>query len=316
MARSHILGVAAALLLSACAGNGDVPQPDPGSDTQLSVVTVVEPISDIVRQIAGDRATVRSLVPEGADAHSYSPRPRDAMRLADADLYVGVGIHLNDAALQLAQANITDPDRILLIGETLSPDAFVNDHDDGTGTLGPNPHMWTSVANVLAALPAIRDSLSAIDPDGTATFQANSDALAQSLHALDVEIRTAVASIDPANRVLVTFHDAWTYFARDYDLTYAVAVQGRDYSDPSAQAVRNLIAQIAALEVIAVFGSAVFPSDVLAVIAEETGATYVTGLSDDLFPDALGDDATYQDLMRYNAAIIVKGLQGDASLLN
>ena len=114
--------------------------------------------------------------------------------------------------------------------------------------------------------------------------------------------------------MLVTYHDAWIYFARDYGLGYAIAVQGGDYSDPSAAGVRSLIDQVRALGVRAVFGSRVFPSAVLEVIAAESGATYVPGLSDDALPDDPGDpDHSYVELMRQNAVIIVEGLGGDAS---
>lgn len=310
------LALCVVLLLHACAADTHDSAPKPTEDTPLNIVAVVDPITDLVRQIAGERATVRSLVPSGSDAHTYAPRPRDAIRLAESDLYVDVGIGLNDAATNLATANMPDDTRIVLLGEALSAETLINDHDDGTGTLGPNPHIWTSMQNVTQAVPVIRDALTRIDPDGADIFRANTDRLLATLRELDGTIQAAINTIPADNRVLVTFHDAWTYFARDYGMEYAVAVQGRDYTDPSAQAVRNLIDQIRALNVVAVFGSAVFPSDVLKVIAEETGATYVTGLSDDLFPDALDDTPSFQSLMRYNATIIVDGLGGDTTVLN
>lgn len=310
-----ILTLTAALLVAACT-SAPSDSTGPSDPPALTVVAVVDPISDLVRQVAGDRATVRSLVPSGSDAHTYAPRPRDALRLADADLYVDIGIGLNDAATNLAFANMAEPSRIVLLGEALPADAFINDHDDGTGRFGPNPHLWTSVTNVTAMIPVIRDALIAVDPDAAALYDANAATVSAELGTLNDTIARAVASIPEQNRTFVTFHDAWTYFARDYNLTYAVAVQGRDYSEPTAAAVRDLIDQIRLLAVPAVFGSAVFPSDVLRVIAEETGARYITGLSDDLFPAELGDHPTYQQLMVYNARIIVGGLDGDATLLN
>jgi manganese/iron transport system substrate-binding protein len=305
----------AGVLLAGC-GTDQNDAPDTTADSRLNVITVVDPISDLVRQIGGERVTVRSLVPSGSDAHSYAPRPRDALRLNDADLYVDVGLSLNDAALNLARANMSAASRIVLIGEELAATQLINDHDDGSGTLGPNPHIWTSLTNGMAAIPLVRDALMAIDPAGTDTYTANSDTLSDSLQALHDTIGAAADTIPTGQQTLVTFHDAWTYFARDYGLTYAVAVQGRDYADPSAAAVRNLIDQIDTLGVRAVFGSAVFPSDVLTVIAEETGATYITGLSDDLFPPELGDNPDFQQLMRYNARIIIGGLGGDITALS
>jgi ABC-type Zn uptake system ZnuABC Zn-binding protein ZnuA len=170
------------------------------------------------------------------------------------------------------------------------------------------------VRNARALVTGIIEVLSELDPDDAAGYASRGAALIAELDALDERIAEAVATIAAADRVLVTYHDAWIYFARDYGLDYAMAVQGGDYSDPSAAGVRSLIDQVRALGVRAVFGSRVFPSAVLEVIAAESGATYMPGLSDDALPGDPGDpDHSYVELMRQNAVIIVEGLGGDAS---
>ncbi len=302
---------------SASAPTLDSPEP------VLRITATVSPLADLVARVGGERVAVRSLVPAGADAHTYAPRPRDAMRLEDADLYVGIGLALNDGAVRLARTNLRDDARLVLLGEEwLDLDALVFDHPAGDRTdvprdasgLGPNPHVWTSLRNARALVLGIIEVLSELDADDAAGHVSRGAALIAELDALDARIAEAVATIDPADRVLVTYHDAWIYFARDYGLDYAIAVQGGDYSDPSAAGVRSLIDQVRALGVRAVFGSRVFPSAVLKVIAAESGATYVPGLSDDALPGDPGDpDHSYVELMRQNAVIIVEGLDGDAS---
>jgi hypothetical protein len=111
--------------------------------------------------------------------------------------------------------------------------------------------------------------------------------------------------------MLVVYHDAWTYFARDYGLDMITAVQPADFSEPSASEVRAIIDLIRELGVTVVFGSEVFPTPVLEAIAEETGARYVADLSDDALPGAPGSaEHTYLELMRRNARAIVDGLGG------
>jgi len=314
-------------LLAGC-GGADAPEPAAPTATPgpvLNVTATVSPLADLVAQVGGERVTVRSLVPAGADAHTYSPRPRDAMRLEEADLYVGIGLALNDGAIRLARANLRPDARLVLLGEErLASDALVFDHPAGgrsdlpvdAAGLGPNPHVWTSLVNARELVRGIVDVLSERDPDGAELYAGRGDALIAAIDDLIARIDAAVATIAPADRVLVTYHDAWAYFARDHGLAYAIAVQGGDYSEPSAAGVRSLIDQVRELGVRAVFGSRVFPSAVLEVIAAESGATYVPGLSDDSLPGEPGDaEHTYLELMRQNAVIIVEGLGGDASVL-
>jgi len=331
--------IAASLLLTACgatdggtgsadsAAAGPTSGPSAPADSPvLRVTATVSPLADLVAQVGGPRVEVRSLVPPGADAHTYAPRPRDAMRLEDADVYFGIGLALNDGAIRLARANLRPGARLTLLGEEhlLAAD-LVFDHPAGAGStvprdasgLGPNPHVWTSLDNVRGLVRGIVAVLSEEDPGGAELYAARAEDLLARLTVLDDAIRAAVATVAPADRVLVTYHDAWVYFARDYGMDYAIAVQGGDYADPSAAGVRALIDQVRELGVRAVFGSRVFPSAVLEVIAAEAGATYVAGLSDDALPGEPDEpEHTYLELMRQNAVIIVGGLGGDPAALD
>ncbi|MCC5949176.1 MAG: zinc ABC transporter substrate-binding protein, partial [Nitriliruptoraceae bacterium] len=133
------------------------------------------------------------------------------------------------------------------------------------------------------------------------------------LHDLERTIRDGTVTIPASNRTLIAYHDAWTYFARDHGLDF-VALQPGDYAEPSASEVRALIDLVRERRAPAVFGSEEFPTPVLAAIAEETDATYVTDLADDVLPGSPGDpEHTYVELMRRNAASIVGSLGGDAS---
>ncbi len=355
--RRIALTLTALLLLTACSTGQTDPSfpadaPDESEESAsdeatapvepLVVVATVSPIADLVARVGGDRVDVRSLVPSGADAHTWSPRPRDAMRLAEADVFFGVGLGLNPFAVDLAERNLPDGATLVLLGErALVDDQLVfdhaHDHDDGHDghghthgeddghthggddgpNLGPNPHVWTSLRNAAVMVDTILSTLSELDPDGAADMRLRADDLRADLLRLDTAVAAAVDTIPPDQRVLVTYHDAWTYLARDHGLEFAVAVQMADHSEPSAAEVRRLIDLIRALDVPAVFGSEVFPTPVLEVIAEETGVAYHDGLSDDILPGSPGDpEHSYLELMRRNALIIVEGLGGDADGLH
>jgi ABC-type Zn uptake system ZnuABC Zn-binding protein ZnuA len=325
---------------------GEVDEPiEAAPQPVLRVVATVAPVADLVAQVGGERVEVTSLVPPGADSHTYEPRPQDVALLSELDAYVGVGLDLNDAALDLAAQHLPEGAPILLLGElALDDDALVMDHshddghshgdgghshgddghshgDDGhhhedDGELGPNPHVWTSVRNAVAMVRSIAEELAFLDDEGSELYASNADALVAELEALDQDIATAAATVPEENRVLVTYHDAWTYFARDHGFEFVAAVQPGDYSEPSAAEVRGVIDLLRELQVPAIFGSEVFPTRVLDTIAAETDAVYVGDLSDDELPGAAGDpEHTYLEMMRRNAVTIVDALGGDSSAL-
>jgi ABC-type Zn uptake system ZnuABC Zn-binding protein ZnuA len=312
----------------------------------LQLVATVAPIADLVARVGGERVTVTSLVPPGADSHTYEPRPRDVALLGDADAYLGVGLDLNDGAVDLAEQHLPDGAPVLRLGElALEADQLVFDHshdddghthshgddghthshshgdDDHTHShgdeeLGPNPHVWTSVRNAVAMVSAIAAELTTLDADGAEVYDANAEALRAELEELDRAISTAAGTVPEAHRTLVTYHDAWTYFARDHGFEFVTAVQPGDYSEPSAAEVRRTIDLVRELEVPAIFGSEVFPSRVVDAIAAETGATYVGDLADDVLPGEPGEpEHSYVELMRRNAIAIVDALGGDVSAL-
>jgi ABC-type Zn uptake system ZnuABC Zn-binding protein ZnuA len=336
--------------------------PEPDLEPVLHVVATVAPISDLVARVGGDRVEVGSLVPAGADSHTYEPRPQDVAVLSEADGYFGVGLDLNDGALELAEQHLPGGSPVVRLGEIgLGEGRLVHDHahdhahdghshgddghshgddghshgddghshgddghshgDDGhwhgdDGALGPNPHVWTSVRNAARLVPAIADELAALDPEGEDEYRRNAEELVAELTALDEDITVAARTVPEGHRTLVTYHDAWTYFARDYGYGFVTAVQPGDFSEPSAADVREVIDLLRELDVPAVFGSEVFPSRVLDAIAAETDAGYVGDLADDVLPGTPGDpDHSYVGMMRRNATTIVDALGGDASAL-
>jgi manganese/iron transport system substrate-binding protein len=156
----------------------------------------------------------------------------------------------------------------------------------------------------------------AADPANKAAYDANLAAYTARLDALDGMIRKVVATVPAADRKLLTYHDSWAYWAREYGFTVIGAVQASDFSDPSPQEVGRLIEQIRTEKVPAVFGSEVFPSPVLEQIARESGATFVDRLRDDEPPgEPLSAEHTYLAMMKSDMSVLIAALGGDGTIV-
>lgn len=309
------------LLAAACGGDDDATAADSGSDRDgdiagLVVVTTVAPITSIAADVIGDRARIRGVVPEGTNSHTYEPTPSVSEVLEGADVVFANGLQLEEPTLALARDVAGDATIVELGDRIVSPDDYLYDfsfpEDDGK----PNPHLWTDPTLAKGYARYIAETMSEVDPDNAEAYEANRAEFDEIVDELDAALRTALDTVPEDDRKLVTYHDAYAYWARSYGWTVVGAVQPEDFGDPSPRAVADLIDQIRAEDVPAVFGSEVFPSPVLETIAEETGAEYVADLRDDDLPGEPGDDEhSWIALMRSNYATIVEVLGGDPEAL-
>lgn len=149
----------------------------------------------------------------------------------------------------------------------------------------PNPHLWTDPTWAVKHAEVIRDTLSEEDPDNAAYYEQNFDAFEAEATALADALRADQESI-PGPRALLTYHDAYAYFADTFGWDVIGAIQPENLEDPSPQEVASLIDQIRDQEVPTIFGSEVFPSKALERIADETGVRYEDTLRDDDLPGA------------------------------
>jgi ABC-type Zn uptake system ZnuABC Zn-binding protein ZnuA len=288
------------------------------SDGRLLVVTTVSPLTDIARNVAGSAARVEGIIPEGTDSHTFEPTPTSARLLSQADVIFLNGLHLEDPTRRLAEANHKDGAVISLLGEhTVDPSGYVFDFSFPRSQGKPNPHLWMDPAYALHYAELIRDQLAKADPDNAATYRSNAARYVALLRRLDAAIRTAVDTIPSRNRVLLTYHDSFAYFANRYGMRVIGAIQPSDFAEPSAREVAALIDQIKRERVPAIFGSEVFPSPVLAQVARETGARFESTLRDDDLPGGPGDPQhSYVGLMVYDVRTMVADLGGDPSALD
>ncbi len=289
-----------------------------GGANMLDVATTVAPISSIARNIGGTRIRLHGLIPDATNSHTFEPTPSDAQTLAKADLIVVNGLHLEQPTLDLAEASKRAETPIERLGDgTITPQEWLFDFGFPESKGDPNPHLWMNPPYALRYAELMRDWFSQADPTNADYYAANYAAYAERLHALDAAIRKLTPTVPMENRKLLTYHDSWAYWARQYGFKVIGAVQASDFSDPSPQEVAKLIDQIKAEKLPAVFGSEVFPSPVLEQIAKESGAKFIDALRDDEPPgDVESPEHTYLGMIRKDMQIMIGALGGDGSLFD
>jgi ABC-type Zn uptake system ZnuABC Zn-binding protein ZnuA len=292
------------LLIAALLGIGLVacqPSASPsGSPAALKVVTTTTVFADIVQNVGGSRVAATSIIPPGVGPEDYEPKPDDAVKLAGARLIVSNGVGLDNFLDDLLASGSGGKTPRLVLGDGI-PTITV----DGE----PNPHFWLDPMLVKQYyLPAIVASLTQVDPTGEATNMANADDYATQLDELDAELKAKIEEIPTANRKLVTFHDAFPYFAKHFGFELIGVILANVGQDPSAAELAALVDKVKAAHVKAVFSEAQFSPKLSETLASEAGIQHVVTT---LYNDALGPAPadTYLGLMRWNVDQMVPALK-------
>jgi ABC-type Zn uptake system ZnuABC Zn-binding protein ZnuA len=287
-------GLAVGLGLPACAGTAapgtTSASPAPATAAKLNVVSTVAPLVNIIFNIGGDQINLVGIIPEGTDSHTFEPAPSDAVKLAKGDLIFVNGLDLEAPTVKLAQANKKRDAQLVQLGEqTFTPEQYVYDFSFPKAQGHPNPHLWMNPLNALRYGEIVMDTLVKRDPSDANFYMANYEKFKTRINELDAAIMKAITSIPEQQRKLLTYHDSFAYFALRYPVEVIGAIQPADFAEPSGKVVAELITQIRAEHVPAIFGSEVFPSKVLEQIGKEAGVRYIDTLRDDELPGQHGD---------------------------
>ena len=309
-----LIGLFGATAIAAC-GSDDGEGEAADQDGKLRIATTVAPITSIVSNIVGDRAIVTGIVPEGTNSHTFEPQPSVAEILSTADVVYLNGLVLEEPTKELAQSNLADGAAIIELGTLSIPQSeYIYDFSFPKDGGKPNPHLWTDPTLALKYAEIIKNDMSERDPDNANYYAANYTSFAAIVSEMDEAMRESFATIP--KRELLTYHDAYAYFAKTYDWTVIGAIQVDDFEDPTPAEVASLIEQVRAEEIPAIFGSEVFPSPVLEQIGKEAGVTYIDVLRDDNLPGAPGEaNHSWMGLMMFDYITMTEALGGDASAL-
>src|SRR5215211_92985 len=297
-----VAAVVAALLAAGCSGSGGAAG-DRDGDRRLRVVATSTQVADLAANVGGDRVQVTSLLKPGIDPHDYEPSPADIDAIAHADLVLENGVGLE-----------------AWLGDTVDSSGFdgpVVDTSQGVRLRmaggAADPHIWQDPRNAERMAATIERGLAAAEPSAATTFQANLAAYTRQLQALDSEVQRQIDSL--ANKKLVTNHDAFGYYVDRYGLQLVGSViPSFDTSaELSGRDIRDLVAEIKAARVKAVFSETSLPPRTAETIGREAGVKVVEG-EDALYGDSLGpagsDGDTYLKMIRHNTRTIVSNLSG------
>jgi zinc/manganese transport system substrate-binding protein len=291
------------LVLSWLPGTGAV-----RADT-LQIASFSTVLTEIAQQVGGTHVTVAGLVKLGQDPHEYQPTPADLEQAASAKLILLSGKHLENYLEKVQQATGGKAEA-LAVGDSLPTLKMKAEEDDSSKSAGEmidDPHWWNSVANVERATDIVRDEFIKLDPANKADYDGNARAYQEKLKTLAEWAKRTIADLPRDKRKLVTSHDAFQYFARDYGFRI-YAIEGvTTETEPSNRHVAELIEQIKKQGVKAIFLESTLNPKVSSEITKETGAKiggtlYADGLGD-------GDGATYDGMIRHNVTTIVNALK-------
>jgi ABC-type Zn uptake system ZnuABC Zn-binding protein ZnuA len=291
---------AGTLAIAACGATGG---PAATGDA-VRVVATTTILADMAAQVGGSRVTVVSLVPKGGEVHTFDPTPSDVRRLAEAQLVIRNGLGLDDWLTHLVE-NSGTKGTLVAIGEDLPGVTYLGGEAGGGAV---NPHLWLNAAYGALYAQRIGASLAAVDPAHAADYRAGAEAYTRVLMEVDADARTRLGAIPEAGRTVISFHDAFPYFAAAYGLKIDGTVVDAPGQDPTASQVAALVDLVRTKGIKAIFAEAQFNDDLVQAIGRETGATVVS----DLYTDTLGDTPvdTYAGLMRANVDKVVAALGG------
>jgi ABC-type Zn uptake system ZnuABC Zn-binding protein ZnuA len=329
MTSPRALALALLLLLPpALAGCGD-DDPAAAGPERVRVVATTTHAADLVRAVAGDRADITGLLPANADPHEYEVRPGDVQALADADLVVRSGGDLDGWLEDAIDSSGTGADELVLIDhvetiegghgheeeEAEEHEAGEEEHEEGEEGEEEHevdPHWWQDPRNAAKAVAAIEAALRAADPAGAAAYAAAAASYRTELDALDRAVAACIDAIPPAQRKLVTTHDALGYYADRYglDVIGAVIPSLSTQAQASAGEVAELVETIRRERVRAIFAEASLDPRLERAVADDAGAEVGGALWADTLGPAGSDGDTYLKSIAANTRTIVDGLGG------
>lgn len=283
------------------------------ADAPLRVLATVGMIADVAANVAGDCAAVETLIGPGIDPHDYSATPSDVRRLEAAELIFYVHPALEE---QLARVLDRFGARVPTVGvlDAALDEGALLDDPDAPGTV--DPHIWMDVSRWARIAPVIAGAVADQRPDCAADMDARLMAYTAQLDALHGWVAEAIATVPEGQRLLVTAHDAFEYYADAYGMEASEAIEGISSASEAAIAdIREVADFVVEHGVGAVFvETTISPRTIEALVAEVRARGHDVAIGGELFSDAMGDPGTpggtYIGMIAANTATITGALGG------
>lgn len=310
---SLTVALTAGLVLVGCGDRSEPVGVDPAAGGKITAVATTTILEDVARQIAGDDAEVLGLMRVGEDPHVYEVRPQDAVTLSQADLVLANGFHLEatlggvieqvapDTHVELAEAAGIDGD------ERIGSEVYAG---------APDPHIWMDPGLFARVVHQVGEALAGADPTHAAAYRGRAADYAAELGQLHDEITAAFAPIPEDQRVIITSHDAFNYYARAYGVEVHGVVGISTDAQPTGQRVEALRTLVRDRGVKALFietSTSPTLNNIVKKVADESGIA----IGGTLYSDSLGAPGTpgdtYLGMLRHNTDVIVRALSGAAA---
>ena len=278
--------------------------PGARSEAPIRVVALSTVLAEVATQVGGPAAMVTCLLPAGVDPHSFEPAPVDLKRVAAADLVLASGLGLENYLGRLV-ANSGTRARVVQAGTVLMDRV---PYSEEFGVHEPDPHWWNSIEAVERVTRQVCSEFSSLRPGEAAGFDARAQAYLAALDSLETWSRSQLESVPPAHRQLVTTHDAFGWFARDYGFAVHPISGVSPEAEPNARQLAQLARLIRQDGIPAIFVESSANPSLVEALVRETGAR----LGGELYADGLspgGDGTTVAGMFRHNVQTIVNALQ-------
>ncbi|WP_025742544.1 metal ABC transporter solute-binding protein, Zn/Mn family [Aquimarina pacifica] len=278
---------------------------------KLTVVTTTSMITDLVKNIGGNAIDLEGLMGSGVDPHLYKASEGDVSKLVNADVIFYNGLHLEGKLVEVFKKMGSQSTKTIAIGECITKNELI-----GSDYFASNydPHIWFSVQNWKTVTSFVIDKLSSIDPKNATTYESNGKIYLKQLDELQKKLNTKIASLPKEKRILVTAHDAFSYFGASYDFD-VVGLQGLSTAtEAGVQDVQKLAGFIIEKKVKAIFVESSVPKRTIeALQAAVKSKNHEVSIGGTLFSDALGNsdtiEGTYIGMFEYNVNTIVNALR-------
>lgn len=270
---------------------------------KIKVLSSASMIYDMVKNITGDVAENELIVPIGGDPHLYEPTPRDAQKVTKADIVFVNGLTFEGWIIELIKNSGTEAilDTVTNMITPLGSQVYENSFD---------PHAWMDVSNGLKYITSIKNSLVKVDPANAEVYEKNYKAYYKKLEELDTYIIKRIQEIPKDKRVLITTHDAFSYYGKKYGLELEAIVGISTEAEAQTSDIQRIIKSINTSKVPAIFIESTIDPKQMKQIAKDNNVK----IGGELFADSIGGEDTdansYYDMLKHNTDAIVNALSG------
>ena len=281
------------------------------SNQKLQIVTTTTMITDLVKNIVGDKVDVKGLMGAGVDPHLYKASEGDVSKLFNADIIIYNGLHLEGKLEEVFEKMRHQNKKTIAVSDALNKETLITSEFFASNY---DPHIWFDISNWEKITQYLITELSILKPEHANTFKKNGEEYLVQLSALKTKIDKTINTLPVEKRILVTAHDAFNYFGKEFQFN-VVGLQGLSTAtEAGVNDVQKMASFIIEHNVSAIFVESSVPKRTVEALQEAVKSkNYAIKIGGTLFSDALGDygtkEGTYIGMYEHNVNTIISSLQ-------